>query len=89
MDETYRGVVRGGQVVLLDRNTLPPDGTEVLVTVVDSVPGTVTAVLAAVEAPPHVPGEWVDELELLIAAGQRPPARNDPFAEDRENGEGG
>jgi hypothetical protein len=44
-------------------------------------PGTPAALLAAVATAPPVPGAWVDELEALIAQGQRPPAREDPFAE--------
>jgi hypothetical protein len=70
---TYRGVVRGGTIVLLETETRLPEGIEVLVTPVGDMPGTAAAVLNAVEAPPHVPPEWVDELEHLIAAGRRPP----------------
>lgn len=46
-----------------------------------STPGSPAAVLAAVEAAPHVPSEWVDELEQLIASGRRPPTQIDPFPE--------
>src|SRR5262245_60509921 len=60
---SYRGVVRGGTVVLLENGAPLSEGTEVLVTPVASAPGTAAAVLAAVEAPPHVPAEWVDELD--------------------------
>jgi len=77
---TYRGVVRGGKVVLLENETPLADGTEVLVTPFRA-PGTPAAVLAAVESSPHVPAERVDELEQLIVAGRRPPIDNDPFAE--------
>jgi hypothetical protein len=85
----YRGVVRGGMVVLLEKESPLAEGTEVLVTPVAPTPGTAAAVLAAVAAPPHVPGEWVDELERLISAGRRPPTRHDPFAEGRAGQEGG
>jgi hypothetical protein len=43
-------------------------------------PGTPTAILAALAAAPPVPAEWVDELEQLIAQGQRPAIHEDPFA---------
>ena len=84
---TFRGVVRGGKVVLLENEGLPADGTEVLVTPVPTSQGTVAAVLAAAAAPPPVPTEWVDELEQLIAAGRRPPTRNNPFADEIGNPE--
>jgi hypothetical protein len=54
-------------VVLLEEAPLA-EGTEVLVTPVAPTPGTAAAVLAAVAAPPHVPVEWVDELERLAKA---------------------
>ena len=89
MNTTFRGVVRGGVVVLLDKEPPLSEGTEVLVTPADTAPGTAAAVLAAVAAPPHVPVEWVDELENLIASGHRPPTDKDPFAEEGNNLEGG
>jgi hypothetical protein len=79
--ETYRGVVRGGMVVFLEPAKPLTDGTEVLVTPVAAGPGTPAAVLAAMQASPQVPVEWVDELDQVIAAGRRPPGRNDPFGE--------
>ncbi len=77
---SYRGVVRGG-MILLEKETPLTEGTEVLVTPVVGTPGSAAAVLAAVETSPQVPGAWVDELEQLIAQGRRPPARPDPFPE--------
>ena len=71
---TYRGVVRGG-VVLLDKETPLSDGTEVVEMPVPGSRGTAAAVLAAVAAGPHVPAEWVHELEQLIAEGKVTPAR--------------
>jgi hypothetical protein len=44
-------------------------------------PGTSEAVLAATAAAPPVPTAWVDELEGLIAEGQRAASRENPFAE--------
>jgi hypothetical protein len=76
---TYRGVVRGGKVVFLDEQPPLDEGTEVLVT---PRPGTPAAVVAAAESSPKVPVEWVDELDRLIAEGQRPPARPDPFRDE-------
>ncbi|HET6576148.1 MAG TPA: hypothetical protein VFG68_21275, partial [Fimbriiglobus sp.] len=61
----YRGVVRGGVVVLREQAPLA-EGVEVLVTPVGSPPGSPAAVLVAVESSPPVPAGWVDELEQLI-----------------------
>jgi hypothetical protein len=81
-NETYRGVVRGGMVVLLEEDTSLTEGTEVLVTPVAGTPGSAAAVLAAVATSPQVPPGWVDELEQLIAQGRRPPMRKDPFPDE-------
>lgn len=67
----YRGVVRGGLVVLREEKNPLVDGTEVVVTPLADAPGSPAAILAAVEAAPRVPAEWVDELEQLIAQGRR------------------
>jgi hypothetical protein len=72
-------VVRQGNVLLLEEAPLA-DGTPVLVTPVVNGQGTPAALLAALDAAPPVPAAWVDELEQLIAQGQRPPTRDDPFA---------
>jgi hypothetical protein len=80
--ETYRGLVRGGSVVLLEHDTPLREGTEVLVTPVAGTPGSPAAVLAAMEAEPRVPHAWVDELEQLIAQGRRPPTQANPFREE-------
>jgi hypothetical protein len=74
----YRGVVRGGSVVLADPAQLA-DGTEVVVMPVSSELGSPAAVLAAVQSAPHVPAAWVDEFEQLLAQGRRPPTKSDPF----------
>jgi hypothetical protein len=57
--KTYRGVVRGGQIVL-DSGAHLGEGTEVVVT-------PIAKKAAAVDAAPSVPSAWVDELESLIA----------------------
>ncbi len=77
--QTYRGIVRQGAVLLLEKTPLA-EGTEVLVMPVSNRPGTPAAVLAALNAAPAVPAAWVDELEQLISEGQRPPTQDDPFA---------
>jgi hypothetical protein len=46
-----------------------------VVTPVGGEPGSPAVVLAAVESDPHVPAVCVDELEALIASGQRPPEK--------------
>jgi hypothetical protein len=84
----YRGVVRGG-VVLLDPGTPLTEGTEVLVTPVSARRGSAAAILSALERAPKVPREWVDELEQLIAEGRRPPSPPVVFPDEparRENG---
>ena len=80
--EGYHGVMRSGSIVLLEKNASIPEGTEVLVTPVASTPSSGAAILAALAAAPKVPGEWVDELEQIIAEGRRPPACLDPFPEE-------
>src|SRR5262245_50866643 len=84
----YRGVVRGGSVVLLDKDTQLTEGTEVFVTPVAGPTGSPAAVLAALATSPPVPAVWVDELERLIAEGRRPPTRNDPFPDEPASAEG-
>jgi hypothetical protein len=83
---SYRGVVRGGTVVLEAEAQLC-EGTEVVVTPVFADRGSPAAVIAAAEAAPHVPDGWVDELEDLIAQGRRPPSGPELFARERSNGE--
>ena len=87
-NETYRGVVRGGMVVLLEADTPLTEGTEMLVTPVVRTPGSPAAVLAAVATSPQVPAEWVDELEQLIAQGRRAPTRKNPFPDEPGRPEG-
>jgi hypothetical protein len=68
----YRGVVRGGVVVLRETDSPLSEGTEVLVTPVSENSGSPSAVVAAAMAAPAVPTERVDELERLIDEGKRP-----------------
>lgn len=83
----YRGVMRGGNVVLDEAAPLP-DGTIVVVTPATPVSedrGSPAALLAALRAAPPVPSEWVDELELFIDQGRRPPTRVAPFTDEPGN----
>ena len=83
----YHGVMRGG-VVLLDPGTPLTEGTEVLVTPVSAPRGSGAALVVALESAPKVPPEWVDELEQLIAEGQRQPSPPPEFSDEpasREN----
>jgi hypothetical protein len=70
---TYTGIVHGRSVVLEDAPTALPDGTRVLVTPLPDQ-GTTAALLAAIQAPPHVSAEDVAELEAILEAGKRPPS---------------
>jgi hypothetical protein len=88
MNETYRGVVRGGMVILLEEDALLAEGTEVFVTPVAVTSGSPAAVLAAMATSPQVPAAWVDELEQLIAQGRRPPMRKDLFPDEPGSQEG-
>jgi hypothetical protein len=76
--ETYRGVIRGGTVVILDDPAPLADGTPVLVTVDPEPPGSPAAVMRAVMSGPPLPKGWVDELERLIASGEPDPSWGDP-----------
>jgi len=82
---TYHGVVRGG-VVQLDAGVSLADGTEVNVTPAEKPVPNGPALVAALAAGPHVPKEWVDELERLINEGERPPSPPVIFPDD-ENGD--
>ena len=75
---TVQGHVKNG-VVILDNATGLPDGTLVLVTPLSHEPGDPLAVIAAMEAEPHLSLQDVDELQRAIAAGKRPGAPIDPF----------
>jgi hypothetical protein len=55
------------------------DGTKVIVTPLAVSPGSPAAVLEAAALAPQVPAAWVDELDRLIAEGQRPPAAPELF----------
>jgi hypothetical protein len=70
---TLHGHVERGVVVLHNGDTLP-EGTLVYVTPVARGAGNPLAVIAAMEAEPHLSAEDVAELQQAIAAGKRPAA---------------
>ncbi|HKI34509.1 MAG TPA: hypothetical protein VKA46_21820 [Gemmataceae bacterium] len=72
--QTYRGVIRGGTVVIVEEPVPLTDGTPVLVTQDPEPPGSPAAVIRAVMSGPPLPKGWVDELERLIAGGEPDPA---------------
>jgi hypothetical protein len=86
MTHSYRGIVQGGQIVL-EQDVELSDGTQVVVTPVHAARGSSAALIAAMEAAPHVPSEWVDELEQLIREGRRPPSAPIEFADDEKSQE--
>jgi hypothetical protein len=61
-------------------------GTTVEVTQMPHAAGSALAVIAAMEAEPHVSIEDIAELRATIASGKRPAATVDPFARDTSNG---
>lgn len=83
---TYRGVVHGRTVLLAESAAGLPDGTEVLVTPAQRRPDTTVALLAAVQAEPHLTGEDMDEFEKSIAAGHRPLSPPPTWADDPIDG---
>jgi hypothetical protein len=79
---TYKGTVRGGAVIL-DGDADLPDGTGVVVTPAEPVKGSPEAVLAAVNAPPHLKPGDVAELLRLIEEGKRPVRYENPLSPQR------
>ncbi len=69
-------------VVVFQNGTVLPDGTLVEVRPLPYQAGDPLAVIAAMEAEPHLSPEDVAELQRAIAAGKRPAAAIDPFAQD-------
>ena len=77
-----KGVVKGGTVVL-DKVAGLPDGAKVLVTPLEVENGSPQAILAAMDAPPHVKPGDVDELMRLIEKGKRPIRYGNPLTPKR------
>jgi hypothetical protein len=78
---TLYGHVENG-VVILDNGADLRDGTRVEVIPLASPAGDPLAVIAAMEATPHLSAEEIAELQRAIAAGKRPAAAIEPFAQD-------
>jgi hypothetical protein len=76
-----RGHVSNGVVVLQNPKDLA-NGTLVEVRPLTDAAGTASALIAAMEAEPHLSAEDVAELQKAIAAGKRPAAPIDPFGHD-------
>ena len=74
----FRGVVKGGGVVLVEGVSLP-EGTPVLVTVQSGAPGSPEAVLAAMAQSPPLEAEDVAALLLEIERGKRPVQFDSPL----------
>ena len=79
----YKGIVKGGSVVLKEAHDLP-EGAEVLVARLEVMKGSPHAVLAAMDAPPHLKPEDVDELIQQIEEGKRPVRYENPFIGKRK-----
>jgi len=79
----YKGIVRGKAVMLQEPVDLP-EGTEVIVTPLAAAQGSPQAVLVAMDAPPHVQPEDVEELRRLIEEGKRPVRFDNPLERKRK-----
>jgi hypothetical protein len=78
----YKGIVRG-KAITLEKPGVLPEGTEVLVTPLEAAKGSPQAILAAIDAAPHVAPEDVDELMRLIEEGKRPTRFDNPLTRRR------
>ena len=78
----YKGVIKDRTVVLETAADLP-EGAKVLVTPLEAEKGSPHAILAAMDAPPHVKPGDVDELIRLIETGKRPIRYGDPLTRKR------
>jgi len=79
----YKGIIKGRTVILRKAGDLP-EGAEVLVTPVGPPKGSPRTVLTAIDAPPQVKPEDVEELIRLIDEGKRPIRYDSPLTPKRE-----
>lgn len=79
----YKGLVKGGSVVLKDAHDLP-EGAEGLVARLEVMKGSPQAVLAAMDAPPHLKPEVVDDLIQQIEQRKRPIRYENPLIGKRK-----
>jgi hypothetical protein len=86
---TLRGRVKNGVIVLENGTSCLAEGAEVLVTPVNAPRNSGPEILAALDKLPKVPPEWVDELEQLIAEGERPPSPPLTFPDESASQEEG
>ena len=84
---TFRGILQDRTHVVLDEAVPLPEGTRVEVTPLVLEKGSPAALIAAMEAEPHLDPEDVAEFERGIAAGQRPPVSFDLFSDTPESPE--
>lgn len=82
IQSAWKGIVKGKKIVLSEEVKLP-DGAEVLVTPLEEVKGTPQAVLAAMNAFPHLQPQDVEELRCMIAEGKRPVRFTNPLMRRR------
>ena len=78
----YKGVVKG-RTVVLEKVADLPEGAEVLVTPLEAKKGSPQAILAAMDARPHIKPGDVDELMRLIEKGKRPIRYGSPLTRKR------
>ncbi len=79
----WKGIVKGKKIILNDQEVRLPDGTEVLVTPLTAAKGSPEAILAAMDAPPHLKPQDVEELRRLIEGGKRPVRFVNPLTHKR------
>jgi hypothetical protein len=82
MHTTYRGVVKGGAIVLENGSSMFPDGTEVVVTPLPPPYDVAAAVFEVLKNGPIVTRDDMLELERAIESGKRPRAEIEPFPPD-------
>ena len=80
-NSSYRGVVVGKTIVLMGDVSPLPEGSEVIVLPVSSA-GNSVEIMAAVDAPPHLTQDDIDEFELAIAQGRRQRSRVPDFSKE-------
>ena len=80
---SYKGIVKGRTVVLEEAADLE-EGIEVWVTPLEMPKGSPQAVLAAIDAPPHIKPADVNELMQLIEEGKRPVRHENPLTRKRK-----
>ncbi|MGH8057826.1 MAG: hypothetical protein ACREOH_11425 [Candidatus Entotheonellia bacterium] len=77
-----KGIVKG-RTVILEEDAVLPEGTEVLVTPLTTLPGSPQALMTAMRAEPHLKPEDVDEFERLIEEGKGSVSYASPFQKKR------